>query len=488
MAKSTAQDITFEKLPLRGELASLVNLLAERMAIQDRQVGSDLEELKPMAGHAVKGVFNGGPQTWPCQAFKQGDDIFDPEVVARAAQELNNKDDNKEDPQGNKEDPGIVAEPSVPSAGAVVAEDNDDNKEDPEGNKEDPGKISTGAEVAEAKDDNKEDPEGNKEDPGIVAGPSVATGDKPPAGAEEDKPPKEPSSEDPRSLGDKPGEEEEKAPEENGKGGIGPADYDISDTSEADGKHSDGGDGGDGKHSDASEPDGKQSDGGDGGAPDQKDSASDQKDSAGGAGIDAAPSPPPPLPYNTAAEFGFTTENTAKFMGLKCLEDVELFVSAFKLNLENTDEDRMATEVCVCVLKLEDKYGERTPESTVFALQQCIHETRKQIKAAYDRRAEVLNHIRQTPKQRDDTRPYPRETFQPQGAQASMQDPLQVAAPGLDPQYILTEDEVNAFMNSHKKSSTCCQHRWLLHVLTSSTVNAAITSVASGSTAAFWEC
>ena len=164
---------------------------------------------------------------------------------------------------------------------------------------------------------------------------------------------------------------------------------------------------------------------------------------------------------------------------------MELFVPALRLNLERTSEEQLTTVICACVIEYEKKYDEDMPNDKVFGLQQAIHETRKQIKAAYERRAEVLNFIRDTPKQRGDTRPYPRETFQ--GAQASMQGPP-VPAPGLDPEYILTEDERNAFMNSHKKSFSCCQHRWLLHVLTSSTVNAAATSVASGSTAAFWEC
>jgi hypothetical protein len=51
---------------------------------------------------------------------------------------------------------------------------------------------------------------------------------------------------------------------------------------------------------------------------------------------EAAPEEPPqpaPLTYTTAADFGFTTENTARFMGLLCLADVEFFVPVLMLNL-----------------------------------------------------------------------------------------------------------------------------------------------------------
>ena len=46
--------------PHEGALVSLVNMLAERMAIQDVHVGSELEDLKPTAGHKVKGLHSGG--------------------------------------------------------------------------------------------------------------------------------------------------------------------------------------------------------------------------------------------------------------------------------------------------------------------------------------------------------------------------------------------------------------------------------------------
>ena len=84
---------------------------------------------------------------------------------------------------------------------------------------------------------------------------------------------------------------------------------------------------------------------------------------------------------------------------------------------------------------------------TLFQLQQALYETRLQIKAAFERRVEVLNTIRHSLKQVGDDRPYPRETFG--GDQASLQAPP--AHPGLGPLYILTEEEVNHFMNSHKK-------------------------------------
>ena len=70
------------------------------------------------------------------------------------------------------------------------------------------------------------------------------------------------------------------------------------------------------------------------------------------------------------------------------------------------------------------------------------------MKVACDRRVEVLNSIRRTPQQAGDTRPFSRETFG--SALASMQG-APILQEGLDPEYILTRNEVEAWMNSDKK-------------------------------------
>ena len=47
----------------------------------------------------------------------------------------------------------------------------------------------------------------------------------------------------------------------------------------------------------------------------------------------------PPLPYQSAAEFGFTTEDIAQFIGLQCVVDAELFVPVFEVeHCENQAE------------------------------------------------------------------------------------------------------------------------------------------------------
>ena len=89
-----------------------------------------------------------------------------------------------------------------------------------------------------------------------------------------------------------------------------------------------------------------------------------------------------------------------------------------------------------CCFTDENKYGgERIAKDSLFNLNQAVCEIREQIKVAFDLRVEALNNIRLPPKQPGDTRPYPRETFDT-GDPAS----LQVPHPGLDPEYILTED------------------------------------------------
>ena len=107
--------------------------------------------------------------------------------------------------------------------------------------------------------------------------------------------------------------------------------------------------------------------------------------------------PAPELPYTSAADFGFTTENTAKFMGLHSLADVEFFVPVLRLNLDETTQAQLGEVFCQCILQCEMKYGEKLSEEALFKLQQCIHNTRKQVKAAFDRRVAVLDCIRLMP-------------------------------------------------------------------------------------------
>jgi hypothetical protein len=67
----------------------------------------------------------------------------------------------------------------------------------------------------------------------------------------------------------------------------------------------------------------------------------------------------------------------------------------------------------------------------------------KQVKVPFDRRVEVLNIIRRTPQRAGDTRPFPRETFG--SALASMQG-TPILQEGLDPEYKLIQDDVDAWM------------------------------------------
>ena len=96
----------------------------------------------------------------------------------------------------------------------------------------------------------------------------------------------------------------------------------------------------------------------------------------------------------------------------------------------------------------EKKYQKSMSEADMFKLQHCIHNARKQVKVAFDRRVEVLTSMRWTPQQAGDTRPFPQETFG--SALASMQG-APIFQEGLDPEYKLTRNEVGAWMNSHKK-------------------------------------
>ena len=83
-----------------GELGQLIDLFLKRLAIQDDQVGSELDELKPAAGHAMAGVY--GDDHWP-GVFKKGDDIYDPQVLSNAMKKSDGEGG------GSKEDPGMNA-------------------------------------------------------------------------------------------------------------------------------------------------------------------------------------------------------------------------------------------------------------------------------------------------------------------------------------------------------------------------------------------
>jgi hypothetical protein len=121
--------------PHQGELAGLINMLADRMAIQDTQVGSEIEDLKPTAGHAAGGVYD--DEQWPSKAFPEGADVFDPDVVAQAVEKITTDKEGSginTGPSGggggggggkavssaggkDKEGPGIDAGPSTGSEG-----------------------------------------------------------------------------------------------------------------------------------------------------------------------------------------------------------------------------------------------------------------------------------------------------------------------------------------------------------------------------------
>jgi hypothetical protein len=101
------------------------------------------------------------------------------------------------------------------------------------------------------------------------------------------------------------------------------------------------------------------------------------------------------------------------------LADVEFFVPVLRLNLDETTEAQLSAIFCQCSLKCEKKYGEKFSEEALCKLEQCIHNARKQVKAAFDRRVEVLNYIRLKPIKKTDKGPPPRDTSR--SAQASMQ-------------------------------------------------------------------
>ena len=43
-------------------MANLVSLLSKHLAVQDIEVGTDIDELTPAAGHTAAGVYNGEHQ------------------------------------------------------------------------------------------------------------------------------------------------------------------------------------------------------------------------------------------------------------------------------------------------------------------------------------------------------------------------------------------------------------------------------------------
>ena len=98
-------------------------------------------------------------------------------------------------------------------------------------------------------------------------------------------------------------------------------------------------------------------------------------------------------------------------MGLECLDDVELFVPALRLNLENTDMDTFATVVCQCVIQYADKKQTKVSQDALFLLQEALHESRKQVKASFDRRAQILHCLRALPPPAGDTRGLRGETY-----------------------------------------------------------------------------
>ena len=60
-----------------SELAGLVNMLADRMTIPDTQVGCEIEDLNPAAGHIqADGLFDKLDEH--CQSVV---DLFDPNIV-----------------------------------------------------------------------------------------------------------------------------------------------------------------------------------------------------------------------------------------------------------------------------------------------------------------------------------------------------------------------------------------------------------------------
>ena len=83
MAKSATEQAVSE---LQGEFDGLANMLVDRMAIEDTQVGTDIDDLKPTAGHAAAAVYD--DEQWPSKAFPEGADILAPGIVAQAVENI----------------------------------------------------------------------------------------------------------------------------------------------------------------------------------------------------------------------------------------------------------------------------------------------------------------------------------------------------------------------------------------------------------------
>ena len=117
-------------------------------------------------------------------------------------------------------------------------------------------------------------------------------------------------------------------------------------------------------------------------------------------------------------------------------------------------------------------YGLHDSEDIILHITTAIYETRRQIKAAcgyIELRNPTTFDIHRSSQAVHGGR------HERRGARHHCRPPY----PGLDPEYILTEDEVNRFMNN-LKCFTCCRTRWILHGLTILRVAVAIIA-ASGS-------
>ena len=361
-----------------SELGQLVGLLKEGFTIRDDQVGSELIELKPAAGHAMAGGCDDDQWTG---TFKKDDDIWDPQVVSNAIEKV-----DAEGTIAPELAVGTTTGAGSRSAGALGTSSCLDSALAPSGPVRPPERHG-------------------EEDPGMNAGSSKAGGGD--AGSGKDK-----------------------------------AEAVVEDTPVGE----------DGESNKSSEDDDKADD-------DDPDWTAGEGHEKKLEGHEKEPALAPALPYTSAAAFGFTTENTAKFMKLHCLEDVEFFVPVLRLNLEETTEAQFGHIFTQCILECENKYDEEISPETLFYLQECIHNTRKQVKAAFDHRVEVLESIRLTPVNKSDKRAPPQDTSRsvqasmqgtPGSAQASMQN-ASILYPGLDPQYVLSGTEVNNWMKSLQK-------------------------------------
>ena len=101
VVKTLTEQVETEPLH-EGKLAGWVNMLVDRMTIQDTQVGCESEEFKPAAGHVeADGLFDKLDEH--CQSVV---DLFDPNIVLEAMGRSN-----------GTEGPGVDAGPFMGSAG-----------------------------------------------------------------------------------------------------------------------------------------------------------------------------------------------------------------------------------------------------------------------------------------------------------------------------------------------------------------------------------